>query len=221
MGKRFKAVIFDCDGVLVDSEPISARTLVQALGAFGLEIDVAYVHANYLGRSFESIEADYARRMGAKLPDHFLAHWQDAMFAAFRRELQPIPGIREVIASLEAPSAVVSSSKPERLALCLAVTDLARYFDGRIFSASMVARGKPAPDLFLLAAARLECEPRHVLAIEDSAPGVVAARAAGMTVWGFTGGGHLADQRDGAALLDAGAERVFDDMRRFDARYPP
>jgi len=211
---RFQAVIFDCDGVLVDSEPISARTLVQSLAEFGFRIDLAHVHAHYLGRSFASIAADYAARTGAPLPEGFLAHWQAALFAAFRRELRPIPGIHAALDRIALPRAVVSSSRPERLALCLELCGLTQYFAPRIFSAALVARAKPAPDLFNLAAAALGCAPERILAIEDSASGVAAGRAAGMAVWGFTGGSPLAGQRDGATLRAAGAERIFGEMEQ-------
>jgi HAD superfamily hydrolase (TIGR01509 family) len=211
---RFDAVIFDCDGVLVDSEPISARTLVESLGEFGFDIDVAYVYRHYLGRSFATIGPDYERKLGKKLPESFRQHWHDYLFETFRRDLRAIAGVNAVLEHLAVPYAVVSSSAPERLSLCLEVTDLERYFGERIFSSAMVARGKPAPDLFLLAANRLGGDARRMLAIEDSPAGVEAARAAEMTVWGFTGGSHFNEESDGRELIDRGASLVFRDMNR-------
>lgn len=210
----FAAVIFDCDGVLVDSEPISARTLVQSLGECNYRIDEAYVYRHYLGRSFATIETDFLARTGLPLSGDFRARWHTQLFDAFRRDLRPIRGIRAVLDSLTLPYAVVSSSAPDRLGLSLEVTGLAAYFGDRVFDASMVERGKPAPDLFLLAARHLGGDPGRMLAIEDSRSGVEAARMAGMTVWGFTGGGHFVSGRSGGNLLAAGAALVFDDMRR-------
>lgn len=210
----FAAVIFDCDGVLVDSESISARTLVRSLADFDCPIDEAYVYRHYLGRSFATIEVDYHARLGTQLPAGFRAHWHRYLFAAFRAELRPIAGIEALLNSLALPYAVVSSSSPERLSLSLEVTGLAPFFGERVFNVAMVARGKPAPDLFLLAARRLGGDPRRMLAIEDSRSGVAAARAAGMTVWGFAGGGHFAAGCSRDDLLASGATLVFDDMRQ-------
>ena len=180
----FAAVIFDCDGVLIDSEPISARTLVRCLDDFNCRIDEAYVYRHYLGRSFATIEADFQTRLGVPMPDTFLAHWQEHLFAAFRAGLRPLAGITDLLQRLRVPYAVVSSSAPARLGLCLQLAALDGYFGDRVFNAAMVRHGKPAPDLFLLAAERLAVDPQRSLAIEDSVSGIKAARAAGMTVWG-------------------------------------
>ena len=213
--KDFDLVIFDCDGVLVDSESISARTLAEALTAIGVPTDIDYVMAHYLGRSFAVIEADVQARSGRPLSADFAAGWYADLFVAFRRELRPIAGVADLLRRLAVPKCVASSSAPERLKLSLEVTGLAGLFDGHIFNASMVKHGKPAPDLFLFCAERMGATPSRALVIEDSIMGVRAAMAAGMTVWGFTGGAHHGTGEGAAALRAEGAVRVFASMADF------
>jgi HAD superfamily hydrolase (TIGR01509 family) len=208
----FDLVIFDCDGVLVDSEAISAATLADNLSALGLATSIDYVMEHYLGRSFVAVAADYRERMGKSLPDDFADRWHRDLFAAFRRDLKPMQGVVPLLEALKTPKCVASSSAPVRLALTLEVTRLAAIFGPHVFDASMVAHGKPAPDLFLFCAARMGAEPARTLVIEDSAMGVTAAARAGMTVWGFIGGAHH-NARDAAGMLRrAGASRILASM---------
>ncbi len=209
---RFDLVIFDCDGVLVDSEAISASTLAENLSAIGLPTSVDYVMEHYLGRSFGTVAADFLRRAGRPLPDDFAEHWYSQLFATFRRELQPVAGVVPLLRRLTIPMCVASSSAPARLALTLEVTGLAEIFGANVFDASMVSRGKPAPDLFLLCAARMGAAPHRTLVVEDSVTGVRAAAAAGMTVWGFVGGAHLRGRDATDMLRTAGASRIFASM---------
>jgi HAD superfamily hydrolase (TIGR01509 family) len=211
----FDLVIFDCDGVLVDSEMISASTLAENLTRIGFPVDLDYVNEHYLGRSFEVIDADHRRRTGRKLPEGFADLWYGELFAAFRRDLRPIAGVADVLRRLAIPKCVASSSAPARLTLSLEVSGLAELCGTHVFDASMVSRGKPAPDLFLYCARRLGAAPTRTLVVEDSITGIAAAVAAGMTAWAFVGGSHYRAGRDIDALRRAGAVRVFAAMSDF------
>ncbi len=184
-------ILFDCDGVLIDSEVISARMLIAELRGYGVEMDMAFVSRHFLGRSYPAVLAEVRSRWGVALPDSFEADYRARLLAAFERELAVMPGVVEVIGALRLPYCLATSSSPERLRHSLAVTGLAPLFDGCSFTASEVARGKPAPDLFLHAAARMGATPAECLVIEDSLNGVRAGLSAGMQVWRFTGGSHL------------------------------
>jgi HAD superfamily hydrolase (TIGR01509 family) len=213
--RPFDLVIFDCDGVLVDSETISASTLAANLTFIGFPVDLDYVNEHYLGRSFDVVKADYARRTGRPLPQEFADAWYRDLFAAFRRDLKPIAGVVDVLRRLVVPRCVASSSAPARLALSLEVTGLASLCGADVFDASMVSRGKPAPDLFLYCARRMGAVPERTLVVEDSVTGIGAAVAAGMTAWGFVGGSHYGSGRDTAPLRRAGAARIFASMIEF------
>lgn len=202
-------VIFDCDGVLVDSEPISLGVLTRGLNGIGLALDVETVRARYAGTSMVSIMERVATEDGIQPPDGFAERVKAETLRAFEAELSAMAGIAQALAELALPFCVASSSDPVRLRRSLGLTGLLPLFDGRIFSSAEVARGKPFPDLFLHAAARMGQDPSACLVIEDSVPGVQAARAAGMRVAGFTGGGHWGHDRAGQDLLAAGAARVF------------
>lgn len=207
-------VIFDCDGVLVDSEVLSCQCLSEVLGTCGIELSRDGALDLFLGRSVTAVLQHYQedRRL---VPENFLTELKTRVRQRFTHALRPIPGIDSLMSSLQTPFCVASSSDLDRVSLSLALTGLAPHFGKRLYTAQMVARGKPAPDLFLYAAAQMQAEPRHTLVVEDSVSGVTAAKAAGMTVWGFVGGSHYRS-RDGRAMLyDAGADRVFDRMADF------
>jgi HAD superfamily hydrolase (TIGR01509 family) len=207
-------VIFDCDGVLVDSELLSCRCLSETLADIGVEVSIEQALRLFLGRSTAAV-TQYCADRGRPVPVTFLPQLKLRVRESFRRALKPIPGIGALLSDFKSPSCVASSSDLERVALSLALTGLAEHFGNRLYTAQMVARGKPAPDLFLYAAAQMKTAPARTLVIEDSVSGVTAAKAAGMTVWGFIGGSHYVS-RDGRAMLkDAGADRVFDRMIDF------
>lgn len=210
-------VIFDCDGVLVDSEPISLARLTAGLNGIGVPMDVETVRVRFAGTSMTSIMAHIARDYPVTVPDDFVATVKADTLRAFDAGLTAMPGVARAVAGLALPHCVASSSDPVRLAHTLGLTGLLPLFAGRVYSSTMVARGKPAPDLFLHAAAAMGADPRACLVVEDSVPGVQAARAAGMRVLGFTGGGHWTHDRGGADLVAAGAARVFDDFSGFAA----
>ena len=184
-------VIFDCDGVLIDSEVISARMLIAELAGYGVHIDMAYVARHFLGRSYPVVLAQIRAEYDVLLPDGFEAEYRARLIDAFRADLRIMPGVRAVLDRLEVPFHLATSSSPERLAQSLSIVGLADVFAGRMTTASEVARGKPAPDLFLHVARLRGVRPDRCLVIEDSQAGIRSALAAGMEVWRFTGGSHL------------------------------
>ena len=203
-------VIFDCDGVLVDSEVIACRAVAETLHAIGHRIAPETVAERFAGMSNKDMYAQLERDLGA-LPAEFDAEMNRRAVAIFARELKAMAGVEAVLARLTVRACVASSSTPTMLARKLEWTGLARWFVGAAFSTTAVARGKPAPDIFLYVAERLGVAPARALVIEDSLPGVTAAKAAGMTVFGFTGGSHCRPGH-GERLATAGAERVFAEM---------
>ena len=184
-------IIFDCDGVLIDSEVISARQLIAELKGYGVEMDMAFVSRHFLGRSYPVVLQEVRDRWGVALPDRFEADYRARLLAAFEAELKVMPGVIDSIRALNLPYCLATSSSPERMRRSLELTGLAPLFENRAFTASEVQRGKPAPDLFLHAAARMNTDPAACVVIEDSLNGVRAGLAAGMRVWRFTGGSHL------------------------------
>jgi HAD superfamily hydrolase (TIGR01509 family) len=207
-------IIFDCDGVLVDSEVLSCSCLSQMLASYGIGVSVDETLELFVGRSVAAVREHYGA-LGRPLPEEFPAELKIRVREAFSASLLPIKGIDAVVSRLQSPFCVASSSDLDRVAFSLALTGLSDYFGERLFTSQMVKRGKPAPDLFLYAAAAMRADPQRTLVIEDSVSGVKAGKAAGMTVWGFVGGGHYAS-RDGRAILQAaGADRVFARMSDF------
>jgi HAD superfamily hydrolase (TIGR01509 family) len=205
-------VIFDCDGVLVDSEMLACGVEARALTAAGYPITTAEVAHRYVGVSDGDMRRAIEQESGRTLPDDHVARCAAELEDVFRRELRAVQGIAAVVDAVKAsgrPVCVASSSSPERLRLALGLTGLWERFAPHVFSAKMVARGKPAPDLFLLAAREMAVEPAACLVVEDSAPGI---RAAGMTPIGFTGGSHCGAGHD-ARLREAGAEPICADAR--------
>ena len=187
----FDLVIFDCDGVLIDSEIISARMLVAELARLGLEVDLDYVASHFLGRSYPTVMRQIRTEFGLALPDAFEAAYRENLIAAFRRELRVVPHVRAVLEQIGVPYCVATSSSPRRAEISLALAGIGDLVADRLFTSTMVERGKPAPDLFLFAATRMGATPARTLVIEDSLTGIRAGLAAGMTVWRFVGASHL------------------------------
>lgn len=196
----FDLVIFDCDGVLVDSEPISNRILCEMINELGLPYTLARTVATFKGRSMASCYAIISEELRRPLPDDFDHRFRELTFAAFTQELHPIAGIHETLAHIDIPTCVASSGPHEKIRHNLGLTNLLERFDGRIFSAVDVPRGKPAPDLFLHAAATLGASPAKCAVIEDSSLGVQAGVAAGMTVFGYAADSDIKQLKADGAL---------------------
>lgn len=210
----FDLVIFDCDGVLIDSEIISAQMLVDELATLGVRIDLDYVARHFLGRSYPVVMAQIRAEFGLDLPPAFEDAYRARLLEAFRRDLKVMPGAADVLAAMRCPWCVATSSSPRRAEMSLQVAGLWPLVQGRLFTASEVARGKPAPDLFLHAAARIGADPGRALVIEDTLAGIRAARAAGMAVWRFTGGSHLKGRLE-PEPVDATPDLRFDEFAGF------
>lgn len=193
-------IIFDCDGVLVDSEPISLAVLLEVLRGAGCELTEELAWEKFLGRSIGSVSQILRDDHALELTGDHLQKLREKLYARFRSELRPINGVAAAIGGLGVPVCVASSSQLERIKLSLGITGLTDLFGENVFSASMVTRGKPAPDLFLHAAAQMGARADRCVVIEDSAAGIRAAQAAGMRVIAFTGGAHA-----GPAGLEAKA----------------
>ncbi len=208
----FDLIIFDCDGVLVDSEVIACRAVADTLSAFGYAVTADIIAERFTGISDKDMYAILAAELGSAWPADFDAAMQRRARERFERELRAVPGVEAAVAQLAMKRCVASSSVPENLAYKLRRTGLFDLFSPAIFSTVLVARGKPAPDIFIYAAAQMGSAASRSLVIEDSAPGVTAAKAAGMTAFGFAGASHC---RPGHAerLAAAGADLVFADMR--------
>ena len=206
-------VIFDCDGVLVDSEVISSRAHAAALTCHGYPITPDQVLDRFLGMSDREARLSIEAEIGRKLPVDFEALMKRAELEHFARDLRPICHVDGAIDKIGLPKCVASSGTPEKIRHGLTCAGLFDRLAPHIFSATQVTRGKPAPDLFLFAAEQMQSPPARCLVVEDSAPGVTGARAAGMTVLGFHGGSHCRPGHD-ASLRAAGAHGTFDDMRQ-------
>jgi HAD superfamily hydrolase (TIGR01509 family) len=206
-----RAIIFDFDGVIADSEVLSNTVLAEILTELGVPTTVEDAYRDYMGKRFHEVIAAIEKAVGRALPQSFSEQCQQRTLERFRQELAPIAGVREFITKLiDLPRCIASSSSPDRLAVCLEVLDMTGLFEGRVFSASRVARGKPHPDIFLHAASEIGVAPRDCIVIEDSANGVIAGRAAGSTVIGLLAAGHI---REGhaATLREAGAHHLAAD----------
>ena len=211
-GERGGVIIFDCDGVLVDSEVIACSLLAQMITGLGRPISVKETMTRFLGRSQKDVLVEIEGLIGRKLaPEEGEADARRLM-QRFREELRPVQGVRAAILAVPGKRCVASSSSPDRLRYSLELTGLLDLFDPHVFSAAQVKNGKPAPDLFLLAARTCGAQPQVCIVVEDSPAGVTAARAAGMRAVGFVGASH-GSPKLGERLRLAGATLVIDDMR--------
>ncbi|MCX7889069.1 MAG: HAD family hydrolase [Rhodobacteraceae bacterium] len=219
MRDDFDLVIFDCDGVLIDSEIISARMLVAALAEFGVAIDLDYVAHHFLGRSYPTVMRTIRSDFGIDLPPAFEEDYRARLLAAFETGLRIMPGAREVLEGMAVPWCVATSSSRNRAERSLAIVGLDGLVGRRLYTAGEVANGKPAPDLFLHAAGQMGVDPARALVIEDSLNGIRSALAAGCTVWRFVGGSHLAG-RSGPEPADARPHARFARFDDFFAQAP-
>ena len=204
MNNNIKAVIFDCDGVLVDSENLMTQVLFESLAHTDVTVTQQQVDTHIVGKTTEQFLQFFADYYPSQLSSEFFEQHAQAVSAAFANRLQKVPSIELLLASVKVPMACASNSQTESLLHKLSLVNLQHYFDGHIYGADQVARPKPAADLFLYAAQQLALPPEDCLVIEDSATGVIAAKAAGMCVIGHS--------RKTESLLALGAEAVFDNM---------
>jgi len=209
-GREIHLVIFDCNGVLVDGEPISAAVAAEELTRAGFPMTPQLFARFFTGRRASDMIADVEAATGRMLPDDFLSHLTAATLKRLRENLHPTPHAAHALTWLRGPKCVASSGPIERIRLSLEIAGLRRFFEGNLFSATDVRRGKPEPDLFLHAAFEMGIAPHDCIVVEDSPVGVTAAAAAGMTPIGFAGGNH---SHSPAQLTAAGARTVIADMR--------
>ena len=201
----FDVVIFDCDGVLVDSERLAVRTEAQILSGLGWHLTESDIVERFVGRSASYMQHEIERHIGRSLDweTEFEPHYREV----FERELVPVPGVVEALERLTVSTCVASSGSHEKMRFTLGITGLLHRFEGRIFSADEVERGKPAPDIFLHAARQMGVSPARCAVVEDSISGVTSGLAAHMSVFAFAGG------VSSRAQLSIGGAVVFDDMR--------
>jgi HAD superfamily hydrolase (TIGR01509 family) len=205
-------VIFDCNGVLVDSEQLATAVVSQEFMRAGFALTPDVVARYFTGRRPADMFAEVEFAAGRKLPPNFAVTVATATLRRFRQELRATAHVSYALTWLRGPKCVASSSTIDRIRVSLETTDLIRFFEPNLFSASDVRNGKPAPDLFLLAASKMRVRPSDCIVVEDSPVGVAAAVAAGMTAIGFVGGGHASGHL-GSHLVAAGARTVIADMR--------
>ncbi|MBW8190601.1 HAD family hydrolase [Neiella marina] len=214
-----ECVIFDCDGVVIDSEIISATVLIEKLAQQGINIDTQHVQQHFLGASFESVKTKIKNHFGVDLADSFEHEYRQQLLAAFETSLQVTEGFKDTLKRLRRPYCIATSSSIERTARALSIVGLTENFAGWVFTAQQVKHGKPAPDLFLYAAQQMAIPTHKCLVIEDSYFGVTAALKAGMVPLHYRGGKHLNNQ------ITEVTERypnvaVLEQWQQFEQHYP-
>ncbi len=183
---KYKCIIFDCDGVLVDSEPISNLVLVDMANDYGANIDLEYAMKHFKGNSMQGCVDIISGLVKEKLPDDFIANYRSISYDAFKQNIKPVEGVKEVLDALEVPFGVASSGPVEKIRLNLELTGLLPYFENNIFSCYTINKWKPNPAVFLWAADIMGFKPTDCAVIEDSITGVRAAKSGGFDVFGFT-----------------------------------
>ncbi|MBP0903476.1 HAD family hydrolase [Mariniflexile gromovii] len=207
---KYKCIIFDCDGVLVDSEPISIQVLVDMANDFGANIDLAYGMKHFKGSFFDACKAHIAQLTNRALPDSFEGDYRKQSFEAFKKGMKPVEGIKNVLNNLNLPFCVASSGPEDKIKLNLELSGLLHYFENKIFSCYAIQKWKPDPAVFLWAAETMGFKPSECLVVEDSISGVKAAINGGFEVFGFTA-------HDYNNELKAFATKTFDSMDQLKA----
>jgi HAD superfamily hydrolase (TIGR01509 family) len=203
---NIKLVIFDCDGVLVDSERITNQVFAQMLNEMGIPVTLEYMFEHFVGRSMNQCLALISELVGHEPPDNFLEQYRCRTKAALESSLKAVSGIEAALNELKLAYCVASSGDHDKMRTTLGIVGLLPRFEGKLFSVTEVERGKPAPDVFLYAASKSNVDPSACIVVEDTPTGVSAGIAAGMTVYGYSA------LTPAARLLGAGAHRVFDNM---------
>lgn len=204
---KYKCVIFDCDGVLVDSEPISNRIMAEMANELGANIDTEYALKNFKGNSLEMCFQAIGKLAGQPIPSNFKNEYRRRSFEAFQEEIKPVDGIEEVLQNLKIPFCVASSGPVNKIELNLKLTGLLPYFKDKIFSCYTINKWKPDPAVFLWAAETLDFKPVDCLVVEDSILGVKAAKAGGFDCFGFSA-------HDYNNELEVESTLVFNDMKK-------
>ncbi|GAC12674.1 HAD family hydrolase [Aliiglaciecola lipolytica] len=209
-------VIFDCDGVLIDSEVLSKRVLLSMLEDLGVNITDEYFDNYFLGQNYKSVKAKVFADYSVALSDQFRQDYLDALLQVFAKELTTTTDLKKMLAQLQTPCCVATSSSPQRVKFALQTIGLTDYFGDRVFTSTEVKNGKPAPDLFLHAAAKFNVKPQNCLVIEDSQAGIQGGLAAKMQVIKYAGASHLKDK--GISQLDVAnnIKTIFDWQQLFE-----
>lgn len=202
---NYKCIIFDCDGVLVDSEPLGNRVLVDMANQLGADIDLDYAYKHFKGGSIQSCMVKLSELIDSELPKDFETRYRQQSFEVFRNEIQPVEGVHDLIKTLKLPYCVASSGPEDKIRLNLKQTGLLPFFEHKIFSCHSIQKWKPDPAVFLWAAETMGFKPHECLVIEDSLTGIEAAKRGGFTVFGFTA-------HDYSNELKSEADYVFDAM---------
>ncbi len=206
-----EALIFDCDGVLIDSEIVVCRIAAEELTSLGFSISTEQVIERFAGRPDPEMRAEVEREWGQPIPEAYRENVRARTIQAYATELKIMPGMQEALDAIYLPVCVASSSGPEKLRLGLETVGLYERFAPNVVSGALVAQGKPEPDIFIFAAGWMKASPKHCLVVEDSVPGTRAAKRAGMQVLGFTGGTHTTPDH-AHKLQQAGADLTFAEM---------
>lgn len=213
---RPRHLIFDCDGVLVDSEPLSMAVDVEILREAGVTMSAAEAHRRFVGKTFAAMIAEITREFGAKFPADVSADKDRRLLKIYEKALKPVPGMAAALGEIGGKPSVASNSPAQRVREALRLTGLTPFFEDRIVTFEHVKHGKPEPDVFIEAAARAGAPPSSCIVVEDSITGVTAAFRAGCRVLGFTGT-HLHPEHHAKALTAAGAPLTFHEMSRLAA----
>lgn len=207
MMSKYKCIIFDCDGVLVDSEPIGNQVLVDMANSYGADIDLDYAFKHFKGGSIYTCRDKIQALVNQPLSQDFIAEYRRRSYNAFKEQIQSVEGVKEVIESLSIPFCVASSGPTEKIRLNLELTGLLPYFEDNIFSCYTIEKWKPEPDVFIWAAKTMGFKPEDCVVIEDSLTGIQAAKAGGFDVFGFTA-------HDYNNELEAEATTTFNSMEK-------
>lgn len=204
---KYKCIIFDCDGVLVDSEPISIQILVNMANGYGANIDLAYGMKHFKGSFFDACKNKIVQLTNTFIPNNFETEYREQSFEAFKKNMQPVEGVKDVLNDLNLPFCVASSGPENKIRLNLGLAGLLPYFENNIFSCYTINKWKPDPSVFLWASETMGFKPDECVVIEDSLSGVHAAKNGGFDVFGFTA-------HDYNNELEAEATKTFDNMSK-------
>lgn len=210
---KYKCVIFDCDGVLVDSEPIAGQVLVEMANEYGANINLDYALKNFKGTSMQQCYAQVAELATQTLPEDFMPNFRERSFESFKKNIQPVEGVTELIKNLDIPFCVASSGPENKIRLNLELTGLLPYFENSIFSCFTIKKWKPDPAVFLWAAETMGFEPKDCVVIEDSMSGVNAAKNGGFDVFGFTAHDYNNELEGNATLTFNNMSEVLNLLR--------